>query len=650
MGLYSKKKRTDSSGDQQVNADHGERTGLDPGTVRDEVLNILDDEPAGLAPSVYQDPDLYSKDAHAIVDEEMKVNDSLVDNSFRQRDLPVALRRPADGWKAGIIDLCHGKTEKWLYSTGGIQCNVQWLAAFLSQFGAEWTQLCLLKDADPFSNPVAHTVQIQALLQVTVPLGTGTTKSLELRSFLAPVNPFILSLANSTYVMHDFVFAYSFRLSQKALLGLKSMTIFLNEALNSMDSSTLDALMGQGVNALNDTTVGSIAAFLILLNEQNEKWAQYRNFVKEQKTENSIPMSLLLQQIELESEEDPDSILDGMPIPKHLCSVLLWEKETNESLLQASVHVDNILALEVGSLSVKISSSPNDILGQHYRIERKLGSEYGSRRGIFIGCIAETVRSFLAKCYDSGDVGQAVNWNPALQKNVFAFRLSGQLADRLDMFKAFSSSVGARMLWECQFNLQTKIALRPAEKNVAEDSWLMMLFLLGFPALAITASANAPRDMYEFIISPVQGPAAIRIRMRCNKESRQTTLDLLSNDACIHFSWNDWRNAISGRIFGRNAYVASFLRQKGREPRVNLLIVRKNSNKISSDFVSEGGVSWWTGWPPMYPRFAKYEMSQLVSNVDTVTLVSEESFPKRNVRSRTVEKAEEFLFHVFNRP
>lgn len=82
-----------------------------------------------------------------------------------------------------------------------------------------------------------------------------------------------------------------------------------------------------------------------------------------------IPMSVLLQQIESEGEEDPETILDGMPIPKELCSVRLWEVETNQSLLQASAHIDNMRALHFLPCSDKLgslASTPDNILAHHY--------------------------------------------------------------------------------------------------------------------------------------------------------------------------------------------------------------------------------------------------------------------------------------------
>lgn len=111
-------------------------------------------------------------------------------------------------------------------------------------------------------------------------------------------------------------------------------------------------------------------------------------------------MSVLLQQIESEGEEDPETILDGMPIPKELCSVRLWEVETNQSLLQASAHIDNMRALHFLSCSDKLgslTSTPDNILAHHYHAASQ------SSAGIFIGCVAETVRSFLAKCYMAAD-------------------------------------------------------------------------------------------------------------------------------------------------------------------------------------------------------------------------------------------------------
>lgn len=359
------------------NVEDEERVGLHPSTGRHHGVNIQND--------AIDIQTVYDMIAVTVVDTKMKVNDTLVDNVFRQTEFPVAVCIPADGFFSGIRDLRQGRTEKWLYSTAGIGCNVRWLAAFITQIGDRWTHECRLAIDDPFANQVAEAIQIQALLHVTVPLpmDIDAAKSSELLSFLDPIQPFILPLEDSNYSFQDYVFAYSHGLTPRALRGLKTMSIFVNEALNSMDSSTLDSHMERGVDVVNNASLGSMAALLVLLSEQNQTWGLYRDLVNRKKTQhalskNSIPMSLLLQQIELADEQDPGKILDGTPIPKKLCSVLLWDKETNRSLLQASVHVDNILALEIES-------------------------PYGRRRGIFLGCVAETVRSFLAKCYSSAN-------------------------------------------------------------------------------------------------------------------------------------------------------------------------------------------------------------------------------------------------------
>lgn len=135
-----------------------------------------------------------------------------------------------------------------------------------------------------FCRSVASNIQMEAFLQVTVPLpqdmdSTGTNTASELCSFLAPVNRFIASplvrehmKAPLTFVdwhspLQDWAFAYSHALMTPQVGNLQNMTIFLNEALNSIDSLDLDSLMERGVDAINNTSVGSIAAFIILLNE-----------------------------------------------------------------------------------------------------------------------------------------------------------------------------------------------------------------------------------------------------------------------------------------------------------------------------------------------------------------------------------------------
>lgn len=200
------------------------------------------------------------------------------------------------------------------------------------------------------------------------------------------------------------------------------------------------------------------------------------------------------------------------------------------------------------------------------------------------------------------------------------------------------SSVSARLLWECQFKLQTCIAMRPREENVAEDALLMMLFVLGFPALTIEKNTNTPSattGVYELLISPVRGPREIQIKVYCNSKTRQTSLELVPDGSCSNFSRNDCRKDINGRIIGRNAYAECFIKS-GRNSKVKRLDACKHLHSISIDFIPDESKKprLWAGSPPLYPRIAHFELSQLVSKEDAAV-------------ERKVEILEKTMFNAF---
>lgn len=129
------------------------------------------------------------------------------------------------------------------------------------------------------------------------------------------------------------------------------------------------------------------------------------------------------------------------------------EEDTNTSLLQARVHLDSLTALEEGMLQSLEPSSltmPFDIFGASDRHKSNLISGIVAIGPVhFIGCIAETVRSFLVKRYSTTDAETAVNWTPPLQNHLFAFQRSRQFHACLEMVKEnekYHSSILARIL------------------------------------------------------------------------------------------------------------------------------------------------------------------------------------------------------------
>lgn len=243
------------------------------------------------------------------------------------------------------------------------------------------------------------------------------------------------------------------------------------------------------------------------------------------------------------------------------------EEDTNTSLLQARVHLDSLTALEEGMLQSLEPSSltmPFDIFGASDRHKSNLISGIVAIGPVhFIGCIAETVRSFLVKRYSTTDAETAVNWTPPLQNHLFAFQRSRQFHACLEMVKEnekYHSSILARILWECQFNLQTQIAIRLKRDKLESDSALILLFILDFPSLPAfkrKESAIESNGVFELIFSPNEGPQAITIAVRCNTKTGEATVELLS-DLCTNFSWSEWRNGTNELILDRNADIRKF--------------------------------------------------------------------------------------------
>lgn len=595
------------------------------------------------------------------VDYLMRVNETLIDNEFWEADLPMTVTAPTFGWARGIKDLFHGKTEDWLFCMTSVSCNVRWLASFLCQFGVKWSGTCPLDNLEPFSAPAARLIQVQAFLQVTANI-EGSAKPpgvegrvLELHSFLQPLHHFLFRLVPD---MKPKVFAYSVPLEKGSVFQIAKQKFNFDDALNNYDIKALDhmKLDEENETVVKSLSLTSVQTFMALLDEQREDWGEYREHVEEsplwgEMQSSSVPVSIVLAQLGLPASSELDAVLNGLPIPKTLCSALLWGQQTNRCLLQASVHIDNLHALETGRILsegdgvvVKKEPLPHYVFYLHEKleIERPESTDKPENRKVrHFGCILETVRSFLAQwLVSTSNSGVDVDWSPPLPTTPFVFSGSTQLFGCLHRFPSdryAQFAISSRVIWECQAALQAAVARGEHMDALPQSAALIMLFILGFPALC--TAAQEPGDharrlsagMEPILIEATHGPQDIRVRVDWEVDSRQVLLQLVPGEGVTEFSWDQWKNAALGRFSGQYKRVRDALEAGGGDATELVRMSDCRFSKIADPMIHvqvphetirhlPHSIWYWTGWPPAHLRLAHFEMNQLVAGAHNSTV------------------------------
>lgn len=641
-----------------------------------------------------------------IIDEEMLVNSTLIDNEFGDTDLPVALafhtnwkKNPWPSIKSMAISIGAGRIEELLYCNRPSECCTRWLAAFLCKFGAEWLKDCKvgtsqfdLSRGDRFSTNMA----VKGFLQVTVSSENSHRKT-DLYSIVSPTHLVSLYMCSGR-VFHQLskeVFPYSYRRKYEydeaaQYLRLERFSPTLRHSIASWDPKDLNKLNDDERSAVESMNAIQLETFLTLMNEGAGHWEKYENgkertpFVEEL-TDESIPVAVLLDQLGFSSQNTIKDVIRGLPIKEEFCKPLLWDSETNKSILQASAHIDNTVSLRFGSELKRWRELGNNLYSrrneEHFEAQQRLSvqilqgmlacqsqksEELTVPSARFIGCISETVRSLLGEwLVRTSRTGAKCNWNPNIHINdiPFTFTCSEQLAKTLLKMKMeFSKEdnspdfderlegVHLRILWECQYFLQRQAAKEMEESGhtteLGSSTSLIMLFILGFPALSISYKnrSNAERqsmnerdhiseldeelgesivdqgdreNCIELTIEPMCAPEKIILRLICCMITKKCRIEYDSNifgnaqNSTRCFSWQDWKDSVMGRISGQSIWLKTrhdkktdwFRERAGKSSILNPML---NISHIYTQL--DHKIMYWSGWPPFYPKIARFEV------------------------------------------
>lgn len=246
----------------------------------------------------------------------------------------------------------------------------------------------------------------------------------------------------------------------------------------------------------------------------------------------------------------------------------------------------------------------------------------------FMGCVMETVRSFLAEhLVIENTVDPALDsWAPQLPVDLgTTVPISLQFADCLDKIasdsphysSAFDSTVKERLLWECQNGIvrwleqkfvKATINFR-AERRPQFLAQTMLLTLLAFPALVIKQwhlDDSAPEGCLSFKIEAPASPQAIFVIVTANSTQRSMYLRLSTErGGPTRFRWQDWRDAFLGRLDGKAFWQQTHYM---RDLQINRTIASINCG-FSEVRVGEGrSIPVWNGWLPFRARIRKFEL------------------------------------------
>lgn len=246
----------------------------------------------------------------------------------------------------------------------------------------------------------------------------------------------------------------------------------------------------------------------------------------------------------------------------------------------------------------------------------------------FMGCVMETVRSFLAEhLYEENLKGPAHDpWAPRLPVHLgttiptspqLAECLSTIASDSPNFSASFDSTVKERLLWECQNGivrwLNQKFVLArinpDAERRPQFLAQTMLLTILAFPALDIKQwilDDSAPEGCLSFKVAAPAAPQPIFILIVANLAQGSMQLRLSTEpDGPTQFHWQDWRDAFLGRLDGKAFWQRTHYMR-------DLQIMRTNASidcGYSEVGVGEGrSIPVWDGWRPFRARIRKFEL------------------------------------------
>ncbi len=471
------------------------------------------------------------------VDNHMMVNSSLVDNEFSGANLPCRLDFSLTRKQFLRTGL---SISNFLASKNPTECAVRWSVSFLARFGSHWlintTMPQLLNNTvtcEDLPSRLAAFIAFNVTHDVHVESREGHSVSRQV-SVLSPLHIMCSNLQEpwtaTLRVTKMNALPYKMRgIINNTEMNFENHIVQIRNSISAWHKDSLNELRETGKKAVLNMKPHQIAYFSKLLEEKSHDMIplpENHIFYPFQRISNQR-LSTFLWQLGYDTDplnednyasEEYSTILPGaFPVLKEsmrLCFNCDNRTSNHCAVLQASVHVDNWIALQASKVSLSdpynSDGSRNDdeqVFKSQKTIELcRLQLELAtlgikactSRRIKFLGCVMESVRSNLGhwlhnRLRDSNSKNNdpsLIDWNPPIAVETHTFFCSDQLNNALrevNRSKGGSehdstdhTSLHMRILWEIQ------LALMASKKRDPGSVCLMMLCMLGYPSLRVS--------------------------------------------------------------------------------------------------------------------------------------------------------------------
>ena len=342
-----------------------------------------------------------------------------------------------------------------------------------------------------------------------------------------------------------------------------------------------------------------------------------------------------------------ESILVKFPLfPYRMQAVALWDEATNWRVLQASAHRDILLSITSGLRNQRIlHNHPHEVDIFDFCAEWNMESNTNK---CILGVVMETVRTFLAQWIVAS--GQEPVWEPAVPRDCFEFGL----VETSIVFETQSEYHGfemkRRLIWVCIRELQRRIAQTwSKDGNLPGNVEIVMLFLLGFPALEIEkvqdpvisvqesqgkvregsglASSNRDRsvnvNVQLWCVRTALMPQDISLMIQVDCTMHTVSLRLQTSGGDERFVWQDWIDAAMGFMKGAEERGGGdwgcgrqIVRVDLRKPMVEMCPLRLEEDGIEAVVKKTTTARVWLGWPVFDVGICKFEIEQWLTACD----------------------------------
>ena len=367
---------------------------------------------------------------------------------------------------------------------------------------------------------------------------------------------------------------------------------------------------------------------------------------------------LVLHQ-QLGSLESARELSDIPPFWRFFATAPLWQKNKNQNVLQASIHVDISVALAWGE---QFETSEKQLVFEipshevfHFFRHRLAQHDQLPPERFLLGIVLDVVRSFLAEwALANFSKGEDISWSPLIPNQNFVFTASDYLCDHCSYVEV-SAFLKGRIIWECQYALQACIEQHKFnDDNLPGRVELIMLFLSAYPQIQVyrtIVEIDGSDPVVQFEIVPINVPQALYIEVLVDTVSGNASIELKSEKRSIQFMWEKWINAAMGLMKGHGELWESFWDDEedvyqGPIALINPADLSRPMLKLeppeTEDHEEEDipGELWvWTAWPIFDSRVCQFEVDQWMASCGALREAEAGQFYHRRLEAVKVLKA-----------